>query len=138
MRFRIERKKCKRMNLFQSAEYAESLSNCLKRRVGASLSINNEVVAIGFNHADMSCKCSLSSENPQVQHAEIACLEHYEFLGEEYSEMAVTYICCIDCSKHILKKGVKRIYYRDHRDEKSQGINFLKSNGVEVLNEWSV
>jgi deoxycytidylate deaminase len=123
------------MNLFESAEYAESLSQCKKRKVGASLSVNGEVVSIGFNHSDENCTCSMNHENPNVKHAEVSCLEHYEFLGNEYSEMAVTYMCCIRCAEYMTKKGVKRVYIRDWRDDKTQGVEFLKLNKVEVL-KW--
>ena len=128
------------MNLFESAEYAESLSECKKKRVGASLAINNTVVSLGFNHAEHSCHCDMNAENPNIEHAEIHCLKNYEFIGNEYSEMAVTYICCLNCAKYIVGKGVKVVYYRDHRTEpqKQQGIKFLLENGVIVRNEWSV
>lgn len=129
------------MNLFESAEYARKSSPCTKRSVGASLAINGEVVALGFNHGNNEkCTCDKSKENPNVKHAEIHCLENYEFLSNEYSEMAVTYICCLNCAKYIVSKGVKVVYYRDHRTEphKQQGIKFLLENGVIVRNEWSV
>lgn len=128
------------MNLFESAEYAESLSECKKKQVGASLAINNTVTSIGFNHAEHDCHCNMNAENPQIEHAEIHCLKNYEFIGNEYSEMAVTYICCLNCAKYIVSKGVKVVYYRDHRTEphKQQGIKFLIKNGVIVRNEWSV
>lgn len=127
------------MNLFEAAEYAKSLSTCEKRQVGASLAINNQVVAIGFNHAEQSCKCDMKAENPQIEHAEIHCLKNYEFLDSEYSEMAVTYLCCLPCAEYIHSKGVKVLYYQDHRNEpnKQQGIKFLIENGVIVRNEWS-
>ena len=129
------------MNLFESAEYARKSSPCTKRSVGASLAINGEVVALGFNHGNNEkCTCDKSKENPNVKHAEIHCLENYEFLSNEYSEMAVTYICCLDCCKYILSKGVKVLYYKKKRRErrKKQGIKFLLENGVIVRNEWSV
>lgn len=125
------------MNLFRQAEYAESLSECKKRRVGCSLSVNGEVVAVGFNHSDEDCHCNMNHENPHVKHAEVSCLEHYEFIQGEYSEMAVTYMCCINCAKYIVKRHVNRVYIRDWRDDKTQGIEFLKLNNVEVLNAWS-
>lgn len=129
------------MNIFDSAEYAASLSECKKLKVGAALSVKGEVVAVGYNHAyDEPCSCSMDKENPMVRHAEIACLEHYELLHNDYAEMACTYICCLKCCEYILKKGINVLYYRDHRNEpeKQRGINFLKSNGVEVRHEWSV
>lgn len=127
------------MNLFDAAEYAESLSNCKKRPVGCSLAINGEVVAIGFNHADSKCKCKMHEENSKVEHAEICCMKHYEFLKQDYSELAVTYICCLNCSKEIVKRGIRKVYYRDHRPEpdKQLGINYLKSHNVEVSNQWN-
>lgn len=124
------------MNLFESAEYAETLSTCLKRKVGASLMVRGEVVAIGFNHADENCTCDLDKENPNVKHAEVSCLEHYELLSSDNAEMAVTYMCCIDCAKFIVKKHVKRVFIRDWRDDKMQGVDFLKLNNVEVL-KWN-
>lgn len=126
------------MNLFESAEYAESLSECKKRKVGASLAVNGEVVAVGFNHSDEDCHCNMNHENPYVKHAEVSCLEHYEFIQGEYSEMAVTYMCCINCARYIVKRHVNRVYIRDWRDDKTQGIEFLKLNNVEVLNEWKI
>ena len=125
------------MKLFQSAAQAESLSECKKRKVGASLAVNGEVVAVGFNHSDEDCHCNMNNENPHVKHAEVSCLEHYEFIKGEYSEMAVTYMCCLNCAKYIVKRHVNRVYIRDWREDKTQGIEFLKLNGVEVLNEWS-
>lgn len=126
------------MNLFESADYAESLSECRKRKVGSSLAVNGEVVSIGFNHSDEKCTCNMQSENPSVKHAEVSCLEHYEFIQGEYAEMAVTYMCCLSCAKYIVKRHVNRIYIRDWRSDKTQGIEFLKLNNVEVLNEWKI
>lgn len=130
------------MNLFESAEYAKSLSTCFKRPVGASLAINNTVVSLGFNHGgdeDCTCKLTKGTKNPNVKHAEVHCLENYEFLSNEYSEMAITYMPCLDCSKYLVSKGIKAIYYLKHEfePEKQLGINFLKENGVIVRNEWS-
>ena len=129
------------MNIFESAEYAASLSECKKRKIGSALSVNGEVVAIGFNHSTGEpCNCSMEQENPGVEHAEISCLKHYKFLHNDHSEFSCTYICCFNCCLEIFEKGIKILYYRDHRNEpeKQRGINFLKSNGVEVRHEWSV
>lgn len=127
------------MNIFDSAEYAESLSECKKRKVGASLAINGQVMSLGFNHSHgEECSCQFGNENPQVRHAEVSCLEHYEFIQGEYAEMAVTYMCCLDCAQYIVKRHVNRVYIRDWRKDKTQGIEFLKLNNVEVLNEWKI
>lgn len=130
------------MNLFQSAEYAESLSHCNKRPCGFSLEVNHEVVSIGFNHGDSEpCNCRpTGQQNPDCLHAEKHGTSNYEYLKSDYVRGASTYICCFDCCVHLFNKGINVLYYRDHRNEpeKQRGINFLKSNGVEVRHEWSV
>lgn len=129
------------MNLFESAEYAESLSECKKRQCGFSLEVNGEIVSLGFNHGNgEECKCRpTGQENPDCDHAEIHGMRHIEFLSSDYVRAASTYICCLNCCKEMVKRGVNVLFYRDHRfePEKQKGIEFLKLNNVEVLNEWS-
>ena len=129
------------MNLFESAEYASSLSVCNKRKVGSAILLNNRVVSIGFNHgSNEKCKCEGLKENPDCLHAEVVSFfadDDFCFSG---GIMAVTYLPCLNCAKLILKKGIKTVFYRDDRKEpnKRLGIDFLNDNGVEVLNEWRV
>lgn len=127
------------MSLFESAEYAASLSICNKRKVGASLSVNGEVVAIGFNHGDTEhCSCSHEHENQNVIHAEIMALHDFKFLHNDYVELAVNYPPCLNCANEIVKRGVSRVYYTNHRNDKTSGLEFLKLNKVEVLREWKI
>lgn len=127
------------MSLFDSAEYAASLSICNKRKVGAALSVNGEVVAIGFNHGDTElCSCSHEHENPNVIHAEIMALHDFKFLHNDYVELAVNYPPCLNCANEIVKRGVSRVYYTNHRNDKTSGLEFLKLNKVEVLREWKI
>lgn len=130
------------MNLFESSEYAESLSECKKRPCGFSLEVNHEVVAIGFNHGSGEvCRCRpTGQENPDCEHAEIHATKNITFLEGDYVRGASTYICCINCCKELVRFGVDVLFYRDHRNElqKQQGIKFLIENGVIVRNEWSI
>lgn len=121
------------MNLFEAAEYAKSLSECDKRPVGAALSINGEVKGIGFNHADEKCSCYKDRENPQVEHAEVHCLKFFDDLSSECAEMAVTYLCCLNCAKYIVEKGVKTVFIKEFRPNKMSGVRYLEDNNVEVL-----
>lgn len=121
------------MNLFEAAEYARSLSTCLKRPVGASLAVNGEVVSIGFNHSDQDCSCYMNQENPNVEHAEVHCLKHFESLKDECAELAVTYLCCLNCAKYITEKGVKTVFIKEFRSDKMAGVHHLQANNIQVL-----
>lgn len=48
------------------------------------------------------------------------------------SDLFITHSPCIDCAKLIYQSGIRRVYfgayYRDN-----EGINFLKTSGVEVI-----
>ena len=125
------------MNIFQSAEYAESISTCSKRKVGAAIELNNRVVSIGMNHGTSEkCVCKKHQSNPNCLHAEVVSFFADDDFCFKGGIMAVTYLPCLNCAKLIVSKGIKSVYYRDHRNDKTQGIEFLKLNNVEVLNEW--
>mgnify|MGYP004533447937 CR=1 FL=1 len=126
------------MNLFESAEYAESISTCSKRKVGAAVELNNRVVSIGMNHGfNEKCNCDKYRSNPNCLHAEVVSFFADDDFCFKGGIMAVTYLPCLNCAKLIVSKGIKSVYYRDHRNDKTQGIEFLKLNNVEVLNEWN-
>ena len=125
------------MNIFQSAEYAESISTCSKKPVGAAIELNNRVVSIGMNHGTSEkCVCKKHQSNPNCLHAEVVSFFADDDFCFKGGIMAVTYLPCLNCAKLIVSKGIKSVYYRDHRNDKTQGIEFLKLNNVEVLNEW--
>ena len=127
------------MNLFESAEYAESISTCGKRRVGAAIELNNRVVSIGMNHGTSEkCVCKKHQSNPNCLHAEVVSFFADDDFCFKGGIMAVTYLPCLNCAKLIVSKGIKSVYYRDHRSDKTQGIEFLKLNNVEVLNKWKI
>ena len=125
------------MNIFESAEYAESISTCGKRKVGAAIELNNRVVSIGMNHGTSEkCNCDKHRSNPNCLHAEVVSFFADDDFCFKCGIMAVTYLPCLNCAKLIVSKGIKSVYYRGHRNDKTQGIEFLKLNNVEVLNEW--
>lgn len=130
------------MNIFESAEYAESLSICTKKKVGAAVMLNNRVVSIGVNHGFDSekCNCSKHSTNPDCLHAEVVSFFADDDFCFNGATIAVTYLPCLNCAKLIHSKGIKTVYYRDDRQEpeKRLGVNFLANNGIDVLNKWRV
>lgn len=127
------------MDIFKQAEYAESLSICRKKKVGAAVELNNRVVSIGWNHGENEkCNCDLHKSNPDCLHAEVVSFFAEDDFCFRGGIIAVTYLPCLNCAKLIASKGIKTVYYRDHKDDKTQGIEFLKLNNVEVLNEWKI
>lgn len=128
------------MNLFESAEYAESISHCSKRPVGAAIELNNRVVSIGWNHGTTEkCNCRpTGQENPDCLHAEIVAFFSEDDFCFKGGVMALTYLPCLQCAELIAKKGIAEIYYRDHRIEskKQKGIDFLIAKNIKVSHFW--
>lgn len=129
------------MNVFESADYAQSLSVCKKKKVGAAIMLANRVVSIGMNHGTTEeCNCNMHKSNPDCLHAEVVSFFAEDDFCFRNGVMAVTYIPCLNCAKLIVSKGIKMVYYKEHRDEseKQLGINYLKQHNVEVLNQWKI
>lgn len=114
----------------KSIEYAK-LSPCMKRKVGAVVYKDGEVISYGFNHGfDEKCACSMSEKNPHVLHAEQMALigDKSVYYG---AVLEVTYAPCIKCAVLIEQCKIKRVDYLE--DDKSlEGVNYLKSKGIEI------
>ena len=88
------------MNLFESAEYAESISTCGKKPVGAAIELNNRVVSIGMNHGfNEKCNCKKHQSNPDCLHAEVVAFFADDDFCFKGGIMAATYFTCFKCAK---------------------------------------
>lgn len=68
-----------------------------------------------------------------VRHAEAAALEKLYLSTEtsEGAEMFISHMPCLSCSLKIVAAKIKKVYYR-HPYRCTEGIEYLKKNGVEV------
>lgn len=112
----------------QEAERVAVLSDCSKRKVGA-IGIGPVFHRTGFNlHREM-CDCKPYSKT--VIHAERFVLH------KSITRIYVTYAPCLECAKAIIRQSsCVVLFYRDEKPRDMRGVEFLKMNGVEVLNEW--
>lgn len=100
------------------AENYASMSNCRKRKVGAVVIKDKQIISYGFNHGfHESCDCSMDDKNPHVLHAEAMAL-----CGEDRdiyngADIYVTYPPCEKCMILIEKCKLKTLTYVDKDGE---------------------
>ena len=123
-------------------------TSCLRRAVGAAITIDNRLVCCGYNGAPpgiKSCKergfCmrenSKSGENLQTclaAHAEMNAICQASKLGISIKggTLYITTQPCSLCSKLIIGTGIKRVVYGEDYPE-TWGIELLKEAGIEVV-----
>ncbi|MND84988.1 tRNA-specific adenosine deaminase [compost metagenome] len=119
-----------------TAEAYESESQCPRTHVGCALVLASGIVSGGFNgHASGGPnQWEFSPDgNPEVVHAELnslgKCLE--QGLSTYGATMYVTLSPCLECSKLLVRAGVKRVVFRDDY-RLTAGVDYLKKYGVEV------
>lgn len=104
-------------------------SSCLRRKVGAIITLNRRVVATGYNGAPAgvaSCKelnrClrtnAKSGENLNecvAVHAEINAIAQCSKYGMpiQGADIYITTYPCINCIKMIIASGIKRVFYKE-------------------------
>lgn len=113
-------------------------STCSRLEVGAVIVRNNRIIASGYNGSvDDSSHCidegCLLVDNHCVRtvHAEMNALIQCARFGvaTEETEMYVTHFPCLQCTKHIIQAGVKKIYYaEDYRNDPLAEQLFKEAN----------
>lgn len=140
---------------FKLAMDASSLSDCIMRKVGATLVRDDEILATGNNRSLSTMKCCnlflpTEKDNHKIWsatyeiHAEIDCITNCCISGvaTKNTEMVITYSPCTACAQAIIAAGIKKVYVVPETNpekiiNKNMGIFLLLSNNVEVtfLNE---
>lgn len=118
--------------------FAET-SEATRLKVGACLIKNGNPIAFGINGTIpgwSTNECEDSDGNTKadvVLHAEIQALNKLRKVNESSvgATLLVTHSCCLRCSHEIVDSGIVKVYYR-HEYRTTEGIEYLKANGVEV------
>lgn len=142
-----DQKQWDKLYLDIAKRYGEETS-CLRRAVGAVVTVNNRMVAGGYNGAApgiKSCKergyCmrenSKSGENLGqclAIHAEMNAICQASKLGIPIKggTLYITTQPCSLCSKLIIGTGIKRVVYKEDYPD-VWGIELLKEAGIEVV-----
>lgn len=114
-------------------------STCTRLNVGAIIVRDNRIIASGYNGSvEDSAHCIdegcyiINNHCVRTVHAEMNALLQCARFGvrTEGTEMYVTHFPCLQCSKHIIQAGIKKIYYES--DYKNDPL------ALELLNEANV
>lgn len=114
-------------------------STCTRLNVGAIIVRDNRIIASGYNGSvEDSAHCIdegcyiVNNHCVRTVHAEMNALLQCARFGvrTEGTEMYVTHFPCLQCSKHIIQAGIKKIYYES--DYKNDPL------ALELLNEANV
>ena len=115
----------------KSIEYAK-LSPCIKRKVGAVVYKDGEVISYGFNHGFYEkCTCSMSEKNPDVLHAEEMALLAVARDSCKGAKIFVNYPPCKKCQNMILNYGISEVVIEM---SESDFINIKESGGKYIVN----
>lgn len=114
------------------------LSQAKRKKVGALLVKNGQIISDGFNGTPhgMSNECELPGEDKtrwEVIHAEMNAIIKCARFGDscDGATLYITYSPCRDCSKLIAQSGIARVVYHEEYHDLS-GIEFLRMLGVTV------
>lgn len=113
---------------------------CSRLSVGAVLSRDGRIIAMGYNGAPSGVEhCNHSLNEPQHEacltavHAEANAIAFAAKHGvaTEDSHLHVTHMPCLKCAQLVINAGVAKVtYLHEYRDP--SGIVLLESAGVEV------
>lgn len=129
-----------------TAKVWANASKCLRKKVGAVLVKDNNIISIGFNGTPQGFEneCELPKEADSVEelgetkwyvlHAEENAICKLAATGSGGCEGATMYLTlspCKNCAKLIYRAGIKRVVFiKAYSDQ--EGVEFLRKAGVEV------
>lgn len=131
------------------ARVAASRSNCVKRKVGATITIDRRIVATGYNGTPRgvrncneggcprcnafgesgaaldACICSHGEENAIVQSA-------YHGVSVRGGTLYTTMSPCLQCTKMIINSGIATVVYNGHYPLGDASLEILREAGVKL------
>lgn len=126
-----------RRYLRMAAIWAEN-SYCERRKVGAILVKDKMIISDGYNGTPAGfenvCEDSDGVTKPYVLHAEANAITKVARSNNssEGSTLYITASPCLECSKLIIKSGIRRVVFNDLY-RLSDGIDLLRRAGVECV-----
>ena len=110
-------------------------SYCIRKKVGAIIVKDNNIIAIGYNGTisgfENICELKDGTTNPEVLHAESNAIAKCA-RSTNNSDGAVLYVTlspCFECAKIIIQSGIKEVYYLEQ---------YRNISGIELLNKSKV
>lgn len=124
------------------AERISEESHAIRKKVGAVLIKDNNIVSMGYNGTPKGFdnNCEIETGNGLVTHPYVLHAESNVILKLMYSNypvstngctMYVTMSPCIECSKMMIQAGIKRVVYRE-KYRIDDGVELLRKAGIIV------
>lgn len=113
-------------------------SYCKRRQVGALVVKDKMIISDGYNGTPSGfenlCEDANNVTQPYVLHAEANAITKLARSNNnsDGSTLYVTASPCIECSKLIIRSGIKRVVYGE-KYRLEDGINLMKKAGIEVI-----
>lgn len=122
------------------AQTVGGFSYCTKRKVGAILVKDDQIIATGYNGTikGFDNVCEIDSKTLlTVLHAETNAITSCARKGiaTDESVMFVTLSPCLDCAKLIIQAGIKEVYYLE-KYKRTEGIELLEQANIRVEQIW--
>ena len=109
-------------------------SKCPRRGVGTVILLESGTLSVGVNGFPEGKEEKWnngSTSNSLVTHSEMNAMGKLleQGVSTKGATVYVSLSCCLECSKLLVRAGVKRVvYYEEYRD--LTGLNYLKEFGV--------
>jgi len=112
-------------------------SYCVRKKVGALIVNQDNVIAIGYNGTISGfpnvCELEDGSTRPDVLHAESNAIAKCA-KSSNNSDGAALYVTlspCFECAKIIIQSGIKKVYYLEEY-RILDGLNLLRKSKIYV------
>ena len=120
------------------AEHWAQLSCAKRKKVGALIVKENQIISDGFNGTptgfDNTCEDGEGKTKKEVLHAESNALMKIARSNQSCNEgtLYVTLSPCFNCAKLIHQAGISRVVFKERYSDE-EGIYFLNKLGVNVI-----
>lgn len=119
------------------ASEISSLSHCVRKKVGAIIVKDNNILSFGYNGtpSGMANKCELDGKTRWVVlHAESNAIVKVakSTSSSEGATMYTTLSPCDECAKLIVQSGIKRVVFKDVYEGSNKGVTLLFMNNIKV------
>lgn len=122
----------------QIAELSANQSYCTRRKVGATLTRDNFIIATGRNGTlpghDNCCENHDGTTSDFTLHAEqnILTFCNREGISTKNTSIYITLSPCKTCAKLLASAGITKVFYLEEYKD-SSGLGFLKAAGIQTL-----
>jgi len=128
-------------------------TNCMKRKVGAMVVKNNQIISTGYNgtpQGAVNCyqggcdRCNKGYGASQQQHLcrcihaeENALIEAGKDRTKD-ADLYCTVMPCVQCSLKLVRYGIKRVIYFEPYADDREACKLLGSSGIELIHYQTV